>query len=380
MIDVLLLLVAFLQEGFTIAPNIELAKEDTGLYTFLVKGSTNFPDETVVDVELNAITFRTGPDGKDQEEKLWMFSESATVRNGSFQIPLGHFARTPFSLRYEVTVIMDPGNQPPAVLKSITGEENVEVKCSYGALDVKRFKEEVEAVRKGLAADFLKLDAFHRELTAAFAKRRQGGADAEWKAAKKAIFEKIDELSAENDKRMGMWLVKMETRGQIYLKGLCVRLKEQIALCNKVIGGEEKLEILQEAVRDFESIYGDYYRHLGFIGSDDHKKIAEFVGVVRESLEKMKRCAKAKVGGEEWGKTRDAIRQQVVESAFQASENAPDNVLKTMTDVSENIAKLIFLCDKSVAGDETVSGEIGVFVKTLEDEIASFEASLKESE
>jgi hypothetical protein len=336
--------------------NFEL-KQISGLYYFVVWGTTDLPDGVMLLVEIQVPYQVPSEDDPNRMEKevRWIEDGFARVKNGRFKIALGGYRRRPYSVGYEAVVTYDPKDQPAGISSRLKDIGRFE-KLKPGRFGTEQdLQEEIKLMLDEFRRDFLKIHAIYQQIRREFLRYYQdtGLKLKGWEEATQAWYSRLKKIEEFNEQqRLGMWILTRETQGIIFVNELCSWLRELIKTCSEELRLRDPTrKISAEAssmMRGFETRYNDSFDFMGFDMQIDPVRFGPPFRRVLAELERLKgiceRWDKA-----EWDRAKEDIQRVCAENLMVISSDITRRWYSEISEIMLSFQGLYQLCEERLA-------------------------------
>jgi hypothetical protein len=199
------------------------------LWSFVVDGTADLPDGTVLKARLYAVEeIDDYRGGKRIDEESMMHDKLGfrllTVRGGKLREAIFTSPRKPYSIRYRSKLTYDPDRQEAAVLDKV-GEREFSVIQDLRLGDDAAFEKELAAASAELGGEMERVLELYRDLKGRFQVWIRKPVAAEFQAWTKAFLEKMAALQKRNDSRYSIWAVWLERQAKFRIDAFVDRFE-----------------------------------------------------------------------------------------------------------------------------------------------------------
>jgi len=332
--NLLILAHLFAEEKYKVTLSLNLAEIDKKYY-FVLEGTTNLPDEAILDANLYFLSLEKSKSDDEQVEVNEGFIDAkfVEVESGRFRAEFGGYKRKPFSINYRCVVALDPSQQPDLVRARNINRVLEKIDIRLGSRD--DFEAELEKVRQELYDDFITLDKLFDELKTELLKRLDNPSvnKNSWKEWVTGFNKKLKVTRDKNETRSDDWIVLMERRGKIFVGGLCERLEKLSEECTKIIELNKDSKGAFTMMQAFKATYNEDMNMFGFDKPLEATKVKEIFSSIEGNITELQNAIKG--GG--YNKQIETIEGHITSNILLLADVVPQRALKSLTDISSNI-------------------------------------------
>jgi len=239
--------------------------EKEGKWTFVVKGTTDLPAETVLRAQVYAVNIVNDPSSGpvEDEEPLVRGDDDQRPSHRSFKAGVGwfyeevhSFKRKPYSLKYRARVQYVPADQTDEITLKV-GDDEFSRPSDLQVGSEADYEAELKERVLDATLDLLLLEKLGEELKGWMAKAARD--PRAWAAWKEGAAASIAALQAKNRERFDIWTVWSEYQTRMRVRGLCGFL-DRIILEVDEDGNAERT---RKWMSGFEESYGDALTVIG---------------------------------------------------------------------------------------------------------------------
>lgn len=286
------------------APKIDFKTElveKNGVYSFLIKGTTNLPDNAVLKTVVFYVDEYVGPDGVRNIEGELVHGEDlfgeTTVSGGEFQITMYAFRKKPFSIKYISHVMFDPsvkvqGKEVSAALnRMFKNLDKVDATYEFSLGKEGDFEREMQASAADLKNDLTALRVLHKDVKSKF------NADikpADWQRVKSGFEDSLNRIFEKNKDRLEVWKNHFDRKGKMSVAMIVEVFDRLLRACDDYVNDRTKEKLLDVNQRMID-VERRILQELEFYNFDapDPEEIMALVAEIETLLKSVESCKTA---------------------------------------------------------------------------------------
>ena len=366
----LLSVLLFCPETVKIDYKVELVtKGDSFFYIF--SGTTNLPDETVLDFAVKYIN-EEETDGKIDREEFSVHDNSPDpirLKDGKFEVKAYQLYKKPFSTGHAAYINVKLSKQPMKVLTILNErfktDDDISTRIEFTVGEPKNLPKEIESSTSEIRSDFQALFKLFDNIKQTTSEHKKKYNEQLWNKFVKEITPKIESIKNNNDKRLEWWAVFIERMGKYSIDETCVDFIDLLESAGDAfaIPDQEKHDNLYLRIDGVENRMQLKYEGLDLelVQSHQIETLLKKIDTLTTDLSKM--LSDKETFKKEWPALKTKLQKGMILDLFELSKSATKRGHSFVSTISQSISKILNSSENYL----TKSGEISDIKKRIEE-------------